>query len=433
MSGIRAQPGAKDRVWMSAQEKQAAAVAAADKRPDYDNQKLLKLLRMAKSELAGLRLVHLHLSLLKDRDASHQTLVRSIVNEMASKASFFQAFALSNGDVICLYKGLKLSAVTEVCLRIEQIFLSKSSMISLNPYKDNTLYSIMELSLNFVSVMRFIEELHYGDSDSVQSETKPPITLEEMSRLEKGMPGFDLSPFLFNQPVVDIGARHNNDDQYEYFELYISIRHVQERLCPNYDLTANKWLFNYFTSSLDYSMLRALSHGLSFMRGRRIALNMNLSTVFSSNFVKFDETLPIDYRSNVVLEIGKGDLIENHRLFNEVAEFASDKKYRICLDALTPFWVTNLDIESLNCDYAKIFWSPDMLDMDDESRDAFADRIQAQRRCQFIMARCDTVSSIIFAQQSGIRLVQGRAVDNILRKGVTVYEAIGAAHEIRRD
>ncbi|MBP2290884.1 hypothetical protein [Azospirillum rugosum] len=418
-------PMGRDRVRLSTTEKQAAVAAAKDQKPEFDNDKLLNLLRSAKSELQGMRLIHMHLSLLKDKDPSSQMIVRTIIQELANKASYLQSFNISNGDVIILYKGLKLTGVTDVCQKVEQIFLSKTTLTGPNPYKEYSLYSIMELALNFINVIRFIEELQATETGSHVTETKPPITLEEMAKLERAMQMFDLSPFLFNQAIANIGR--SADEEMAYFELYISIKLLQERLCPDYDITANKWLFNYFTANLDQSVLRALNHGLSFMRGRRIGININLSTVISTGFVKFDERLPIDFRGHVVLEISKGDLIENLTLFNEVVEFAQDRQYQIAVDGLNPFWVTNFDLEYLNVDYAKIFWSSDMLEMDPTFEKYFMDRINEQDRCKFILARCDSVSSLVYAHKVGITMVQGRAVDNILRKGVSVREAISHA------
>ncbi|HEY0836461.1 MAG TPA: hypothetical protein VGE72_21310 [Azospirillum sp.] len=426
MSSFRGKPPiGRDRVRLSSSEKQQAVAAAKDSRPEFDNDKLLNLLRSAKNELQGMRLIHMHLSLLKDKDPSSQMIVRTIIQELGSKASYLQSFNISNGDVIVLYKGLKLTGVTEVCQKVEQIFLSKTTLTGPNPYKEYSLYSIMELALNFVNVIRFVEELQAGESGVHATETKPPITLEEMGKLERQMQMFDLSPFLFNQAIANLDPQ--SDDEMEYYELYISIKLLQERLCPDYDLTANKWLFNYFTANLDQSVLRALNHGLSFMRGRRIGININLSTVISTGFVKFDERLPIDFRGNVVLEISKGDLIENLSLFNEVVDFAQDRRYQIAVDGLNPFWVTNFDLEYLNADYAKVFWSSDMLEMDPGLEKYFFDRIAEQDRCKFIMARCDTVSSLVYAHKAGIKKVQGRAVDNIMRKGVSVRDAVSAA------
>ena len=417
-------PMGRDRVRLSTTEKQAAVAAAKDQKPEFDNDKLLNLLRSAKNELQGMRLIHMHLSLLKDRDPSSQMMVRSIIQELASKASYLQSFNISNGDVIILYKGLKLTGVTDVCQTVEQVFLSKTTLTGPNPYKEYSLYSIMELALNFINVIRFIEELQASETGQHVTETKPPITLEELGKLERSMQMFDLSPFLFSQGIANIGT---GDTEMEYYELYISIKLLQERLCPDYDITANKWLFNYFTANLDQSVLRALNHGLSFMRGRRIGININLSTVISTGFVKFDERLPIDFRGQVVLEVSKGDLIENLSLFNEVVEFAQDRRYQIAVDGLNPFWVTNFDLEYLNADYAKIFWSNDMLETDPSFEKYFRDRIAEQDRCKFILARCDSVTSLVYAHKMGINLVQGRAVDNIMRKGVSVCEAIAHA------
>ncbi|WP_029006713.1 hypothetical protein [Azospirillum halopraeferens] len=429
MSTFRGKPPAgRDRVRLSTMEKQQAVAAAQDKRPEFDNDKLLNLLRSAKSELQGMRLIHMHLSLLKDKDPSSQMVVRTIIQELGTKASYLQSFNISNGDVIVLYKGLKLSGVTEVCQKVEQVFLSKTTLTGPNPYKEYSLYSIMELALNFINVIRFMEELQVGESGGGTVETKPPITLEEMGKLERSMQMFDLSPFLFNQAIANLAP--TGEDEMEYFELYISIKLLQERLRPDFDLTANKWLFNYFTANLDQSVLKALNHGLSFMRGRRIGININLSTVISTGFVKFDERLPIDFRGNVVLEVTKGDLIENLQLFQEVVDFAQDRQYKIAVDGLNPFWVTNFDLEYLNADYAKIFWSNEMLEMDPAFEKYFFDRIAEQDRCRFVLARCDSVASLVYAHKAGIKLVQGRAVDNILRKGVSVRDAVNTAKGI---
>jgi hypothetical protein len=156
-------------------------------------------------------------------------------------------------------------------------------------------------------------------------------------------------------------------------------------------------------------------------------LNLNLTTIMSASFVKFDERLTAELRGNVVLEINKVDLVENEGLYREVVDFASNRGYSICIDGLTPFWVTHMDLEYMACDYAKIFWSPDMLEMDPGEYDVFVEKIQNQQNCRYILARCGSVSGLLFANKVGIDLVQGRMVDNIIRKGVSVADAIKTA------
>ncbi|HYC05138.1 MAG TPA: hypothetical protein VED40_17730 [Azospirillaceae bacterium] len=405
--------------------------ATVPEKPDYDDQKLLTLLQTAKRELQGLRLIHLHLSLLKDKSQLDVMSIKRAMQETADQSSYLQVFNLSNDDVIILYKGIKFSLISEVCSKLEKLLLSRTVMTKQNPYREDSLYSIMELSLNFVNVIRFIEGLTAGEGAEQQTETKPPITLEELGKIERAVQMFDLSPFMLNQPVVNI--QNTEQNEFEYFELYIAIKSLEERLSPKYDITFNKWLFNYFTANLDQSVLKALNYGVDFLRGKRLGLNLNLSTILSASFVKFDERLTADLRGNVVLEISKTDLIENTNMYKEVVDFATSRGYQICIDGLNDFWVTHMDLEYMACDYAKIIWTDDMLNMTEGELDAFQEKVRGQQNCRYILARCGTVNGLIWADKVGISLVQGRIVDNIMRKGVLVRDALKSAKMMSDD
>jgi hypothetical protein len=402
--------------------------AALPKEQEVDDPKLMALLQSAKKELQGLRLVHLHLSLLENTEFTDTALITRVLKEIADNSAYLQIFNISNGDIIMLYKGLKFSSVEEVCKKIEQVLFAKTRMTGPNPYKEESLYSILELSLNFVHVIRFLEAIGKEEGAAAAgTDVKPAITLEELAKIDKALTMFDLSPFIFNQPVVNI--RDDSDQNKEYFELYISIKGLQDRLSPDFDLAANRWLFNYFTASLDQSLLRSLNHGLDFIGNETIGININLTTALSTAFQKFDERLPAAFRGKVVLEINKGDLIENLGLYRELVDFAIKREYRLCIDGLNEFWVTQLDFDSLSCDYAKVFWSNDLLSLDPDMERAFLDKVAVanQGRCKFILARCGTVTGLLYAHKHSIDLVQGRAIDTVLRKGVKITEAIRTA------
>ncbi|ASG21174.1 hypothetical protein [Nitrospirillum viridazoti] len=423
-------PNAPKRDWVRV--KPGERPVALPEKPEYDDQKLLTLLQSAKRELQGLRLIHLHLSLLKDKSNLDLISIKRAMQETADNSSYLQVFNLSNDDVIVLYKGIKFSLISDVCSKIEKLLLSRTTMTKQNPYREDSLYSIMELSLNFVSVIRFIEGLQKGESgDAPVEQTKPPITLEELGKIERAVQMFDLSPFMLNQPVVNI--QNPTENEYEYFELYIAIKALEERLSPEFDITANRWLFSYFTSQLDLSVLRALNYGVDFLRGKRLGLNLNLATILSASFVKFDERLTTDLRGNVVLEINKTDLIENVSMYKEVVDFAATRGYKICIDGLNDFWVTHMDLEYMACDYAKIIWSPDMESMTEEEVEALQEKVRQQENCRYILARCGTVSGLIWAEKMGISLVQGRVIDNILRKSVLVRDALKTAQVMNDD
>jgi EAL domain-containing protein (putative c-di-GMP-specific phosphodiesterase class I) len=405
------------------------AAAQLPQEKEFEDAKLLALLQSSSKELQGMRLVHLHLGLLEKVELSDTTMIQRALGELAANSAHVQMFDMSNGDIIMLYKGLKFSSVEEVCKKIEVSLLNKSKMTGVNPYKEQSLYSILELSMNFVHVIRFVESITKSDSNALTAggDVKPAITPEELAKIDKSLRMFDLSPFLFNQAVVDI--KDDSDKNKEYFELYISIRELQTRLSPDYDLLANRWLFNHFTASLDRSLLRSLNHGLEFMGSESIGINMNLSTALSADFQKFDERLPAAYRGKVVLEINKSDLFEHLHLYRELLDFAHSREYRICLDGLDEFWVTQFDLDSLGCHYAKVFWSNSYITLEPEQERAFLDKIAAARegQCKLILARCSTVTGLLYANKNGIDLVQGHAVDAVLRKGMRIADAIKTA------
>jgi len=408
------------------------AAALLPKEQEFDDPKLMTLLQSASKDMQGMRMVHLHLSLLENTEINDTNVINRMLSEVASNAAHLQMFNISNGDMIMLYKGLKFSAVEEVCKKIETMLFGKTKMTGPNPYKENHVWSILELSMNFVHVIRYLEGISKVEGSAAAlaaaADAKPAIGPEELAKIDKALHQFDLSPFIFNQAVINI--RDDSDKNKEYFELYITIKGLQERLSPDFDLSANRWLFNHFTSSLDNSLLRSLNHGLDFMGNESIGININLSTALGPAFQKFDERLPAAFRGKVVLEINKGDLMENLPLYRQLLRLAADREYRICIDGLNDFWVAQFDLEALGCDYAKVFWSNDLLSLEGERERAFLEKLEMAANggnCKYILARCGSVAGLLYANSHGIDMVQGQAVDAVLRKGIRVTEAIKTA------
>ena len=98
MNRAKTESSARDQVRVKPGEKPVAASA----KPPHDDAKLLTLLQSAKRELQGLRLVHLHLSLLKEKSHSDIAAIRRAVQEISENSAFLQMFGLSNEPALLL-------------------------------------------------------------------------------------------------------------------------------------------------------------------------------------------------------------------------------------------------------------------------------------------------------------------------------------------
>jgi len=152
---------------------------------------------------------------------------------------------------------------------------------------------------------------------------------------------------------------------------------------------------------------------------KRMSLNVNITSLASESFIKFDAELPPEHRQGVVLEINKTDFFEHSALFAEVAPFLRGRGYRLLLDGLSLPNLLALDGDGLDFDFAKLFWSEsDLAALTEEQMTRITTKVKGQQKILFILARCDSADSIRFAKSLGIRLIQGRLVDHMVKKDI---------------
>lgn len=117
----------------------------------------MALLQSASKELHGVRFVHPHLCLLQNTEFADMTLITRLLTEVAANSGYVQLFHISNGDVIMFYKAVKFSAIEDACQKIEAALFAKTRMIGVNSYGEEALFSILDLSHNFVHMIRYLE------------------------------------------------------------------------------------------------------------------------------------------------------------------------------------------------------------------------------------------------------------------------------------
>ena len=203
-----------------------------------------------------------------------------------------------------------------------------------------------------------------------------------------------------------------------FFEFYISIQTLEKTFCPGVNVTARKGLFNELTEKLDYAVLRSLAKTQPW-RKRPISLNINLSGLSTPEFEAFDAVVG-DLRNRVILEINKADLIGNMGEYKRLAKGLGERGYVFCLDALDAVTLPHLDLNGLGLGYAKLYWDDTAAHASEATKKALADRIGSTPKVRWVMAHCDDTAAFNLAGALGIALVQGKLVDQMVKKGIPV-------------
>ena len=192
---------------------------------------------------------------------------------------------------------------------------------------------------------------------------------------------------------------------------------MEDAFCPGISLTGSRWLFNDLTEDLDAAVLRRLS-SMPELGRKRFSLNLNISALTTPVFRDFDAALSPQQRANIIIEIHRNDLVANFALYKKLAPLLTAKGYCLCVDALEASLLPHLDLKGMHFHFAKVFWSGEVAAMSEDELARVTAKMTRRTRPRFILARCDAAESIRFAKSIGLKLVQGRLVDHMVKRNI---------------
>lgn len=254
-----------------------------------------------------------------------------------------------------------------------------------------------------------------------------PIDVDTLDRLVNGLARADLSNHVRQQTVCAMVG--NAPPQPLFSEIYVSIPDLRDTIAPRVALTSNRWLFQYFTETLDHRILAWLNRdGARLVRGG-FSININVATILSEAFLKFEQALAAGVHGAVTLELRVEDVFADLEAYAFARDFVHQRGYRICIDSLEPDIMALLDRSRLGADMMKLFWRPDLPER--ISRGAGIDlarRLKGGEGPRTILARCDDPAAIKIGRALDISMFQGRHVDSLLgREGWAGVAPSGAS------
>jgi hypothetical protein len=384
---------------------------------------LLDYLHRLEDHKRGREAVHIHLSRLLPRNRrDHHVRIAAHSFESLVKSRRGQLFVLGNSDLFVVFKAEAINEVETSILKLRFMFGEDPLLLEDDEYETRffTHYDVQIEYDDILQVVRsLVHEIRDSRSQTARSESKSPIKVKQMrgepltprvlGRIEQALQRADISNMVRRQSVCALIG--DATPQPLFGEVFISIRDLRETLLPGVDLSSNRWLFQHLTETLDRRMLSMLARSQDQAFTGNISVNLNVSTLLSPEFMEFDDGVTASMRGSMVVELQNIDIFADFNAFLFARDFAKDRGYRICIDGLTEETMAYVNREKLGADLIKLIWKPGL---SKEVQERIRAMVVGAGTSRVILCRCDDGDAVEFGQDAGIKMFQGRHIEELV-------------------
>ncbi len=228
---------------------------------------------------------------------------------------------------------------------------------------------------------------------------RPPLPLDPpfLALLEGCLAQADVTRFARRRAVWRIDGIRS---ALAWEDRGLSIEELTDELAPGYDLQAEPWLFRRLTRTLDRRMLSLLASPGELAAAGPFSVGLNIASLLSPDFLRFDAALPAPLRSRTILALSPADIVADARCFAFATGFARARGYRVLLRIEAAGLLGVLAPALPEFDHVAIAWSPTLPSECD-------DLLTEPER--FVLTGCDTQEAIAWGLAGGIRLFTGPA------------------------
>jgi len=320
--------------------------------------------------------IRLHLSRLQPENRDRQSLSNAeTAFDDITRTRAAWLYRLRNSDLMVVYENDVADSAESGVLKLMKLWERDPLMAKFktNPRK-NRLSSWFDMEDDYDKLLAFAHRqaassdrptrksldqlISEREARRANSERGAPLTPAELGRIEEALQRVDLSSFTRRQPVC--AFVEGDKPEIIFTEVFVSIADLRETLMPNTDLTANPWLFQHLTQTLDRRVMVQISRreDRTLMR-EGFSMNVNVSTLLTEEFLAFDDDFAPSTQ-DVVLELRLEDIFSDPVSFAFARDFLTERGYRICIDGLNLRSFPFADTTRLGVQYAKLAWAQEL-------------------------------------------------------------------------
>lgn len=372
------------------------------------------------------RLSRLHRSHRRDK---HLQIVANMLQEVLKQYPG-RLFALRNGDLVMVCKGITRRSIDETTELLRYLF--NDDPLAREDAEQADFCASFDLEVSYPQFLAALDEIRDSEARRATGPLRAPVaptaaphvarlppgtgTLDSkrVGELVEAMSRIEIASMVRRQTVWEMVPGKPSIPRFD--ELFVSIDRLREAIGQNFDLAKDRQLFQYLMRWLDRHMLATLLRNNATV-ARPVSVNINLSTLLSPEFDAFDNRRPTDWRDRIVLEINLADLWSDLPSFLSVSQVLKQRGYLRCLDGVIYKALPFINFRRFDIDFVKVVWDDALLQLDDKLLRELCEAIVDCGKHRVILTRCGRREAIRVGQVLGIQLFQGWQVDHANHPG----------------
>ena len=340
----------------------------------------------------------------KNRHPAFVKIIAKLFDDLVG-AAYGMMFVLSNGDFVILGKNINLATVEKA---VKKLRVGLASDPILYAQDMNEFAHLYEFPDDFAELYRHIESMMATLQLPDLSSYKYPVEASQIDGVIEQLNNVNITELVKRQSVLRIESA--NEFRTLFQEFFVAVKDLSRLYDADVDLTANKWLFLYLTQALDKKTISSFMFADIKNWPQQIGLNLNLSSVFSEEFVNFAKNV-LRPEQKIVVEVQMMDVFNSLNLYFEAREILHQGGHKILIDATSPEMLSMLNVIRLQPDMIKIFWDP-MMALHPKN-DEFKLLLEEFGADNVILAKCVDEKALRWGVTYGIRNFQGPYIDKL--------------------
>jgi hypothetical protein len=366
---------------------------------------LIDLLHQSEVSGARRRAVLLHTERLPPALSKphHLRLAREALQVLV-QADRGQLFELPQGRIAIVWRSRGGSELAQAQQALSHLLADQPEGLGLEVGHILTQYDLPD------QAVWLLDEIAAPDTEqAIPPDSLPALDVKQLARLETSLAQADLSPFARWRAVRRLPPSWpppkswRLDASLAWEERLFAVHDVSAQLCPGYNIRTDAWLFRRLTRLLDARMLAMLSAPRDDRGTGAFAINLNVGTILSPDFLRFDEALKLPLRGQVILFVRAADILADHAAWSFARNFAHARAYRLGLAGASLALLRLIDVGAAGFDIVQAGLSPEFEGGPDRLRDIVPPDVT------MVLTGLDRQSHLRWAAQQGFTYGRGRA------------------------